>query len=66
MYKTDARIAKRVRIAFEVPRAQGPAISYPFALLRDAQEREAALRFLRYLRSKNALRVFAKHGFLIR
>ena len=31
VYKTDARIAKRVRVAFEVPRAEGPAISYPFA-----------------------------------
>jgi molybdate transport system substrate-binding protein len=66
VYKTDARMAKHSRIVFEVPRAQGPPISYPFALLRDAEERDAALRFLRYLRSKNALRVFAKHGFLIR
>jgi molybdate transport system substrate-binding protein len=66
VYKTDARMAKRARIAFEVPRAQGPPISYPFALLRDAEERDAAMRFLAYLRSKHALRVFAKHGFLIR
>jgi molybdate transport system substrate-binding protein len=66
VYKTDARMAKRSRVVFEVPRAQGPPISYPFALLRDAGERDAAMRFLRYLRSKHALRVFAKHGFLIR
>jgi molybdate transport system substrate-binding protein len=66
VYKTDARMAKRSRVVFEVPRAQGPPISYPFALLRDAEERDAAMRFLGYLRSKHALRVFAKHGFLIR
>jgi molybdate transport system substrate-binding protein len=66
VYRTDVRMAKRSLVAFEVPRAEGPAISYPFALLRDAGERDAALRFLGYLRSKNALRVFAKHGFLIR
>jgi molybdate transport system substrate-binding protein len=66
VYKTDARIARRVRITYEVPRSQGPPISYPFALLRDAEHRAAALRFLAYLRSKAALRVFADHGFLIR
>jgi molybdate transport system substrate-binding protein len=63
VYRTDARIAKHTRVAFEVPRAQGPAISYPFALLRDAENREAALRLLTFLRSKAALKIFAKHGF---
>lgn len=66
VYKTDARIAKRSRIAYEVPRASGPAISYPFALLRNAEQRDAATRFLAHLRSKAALRIFAQHGFLIR
>ncbi|MFL6247151.1 MAG: molybdate ABC transporter substrate-binding protein [Thermoanaerobaculia bacterium] len=65
VYKTDARIAKRARIVFAVPRTEGPPISYPFALLRDAENREAAMRFLRHLQSKAALRIFAKHGFLI-
>jgi molybdate transport system substrate-binding protein len=63
VYKTDARIAKHTRVAYEVPRAQGPKISYPFALLRDAENRQAATRFLAYLKSKAALNIFAKHGF---
>ncbi len=66
VYKTDARIARHTRIAYEVPRAQGPAISYPFAMLRDAEQRAAAMRLLAYLRSKAALHVFAKHGFEMR
>jgi molybdate transport system substrate-binding protein len=66
VYKTDARIAKRSRIAYEVPRIDAPAISYPFALLRNAEQRDAAMRFLVHLRSKAALRIFANHGFLIR
>lgn len=65
VYKTDARIAKRARIVLEVPRAQGPSISYPFALLRDAGDRDAATSFLQHLRSKAALHVFAKHGFIV-
>jgi molybdate transport system substrate-binding protein len=64
VYKTDARIAKRTRVAFEVPRAQGPAISYPIALVRDAEQRDAALRLLAHLRSKEAMAIFEKHGFV--
>jgi molybdate transport system substrate-binding protein len=64
VYRTDARIAKRTRVAFEVPRPQGPAISYPFAVLRDAANRKAAMRLLAYLKSKAAMSIFAKHGFL--
>lgn len=65
VYKTDAKTSERVRIAFEVPLAAGPRISYPFVLLQDAEEVRAAQRFLAYLRSKAALDVFARHGFLI-
>jgi molybdate transport system substrate-binding protein len=65
VYKTDAQISDKVRIALEVPRAEGPAISYPFAVLRDAEAPRAAERFLVYLRSKAALDVFVRHGFLL-
>ncbi len=64
VYKTDARIARHTRIAYEVPRAQGPAISYPFALLRDAANHQSAMRLLVFLRSKAGLTIFARHGFL--
>lgn len=64
VYRTDALPAKRARVAFEVPRSAGPKISYPFALLKNAEQPAAAARFYRYLRSKAALDIFAKHGFL--
>ncbi len=65
VYKTDAQIAKRVRVAFEVPRAEGPVISYPFAVLAGAARPEAARKFLAYLESPPALAVFRRYGFLI-
>jgi molybdate transport system substrate-binding protein len=40
----------------------GPKISYPFGLLRNSRD---AKRFFDYLRSRPALDVFARHGFLI-
>lgn len=61
VYQTDARIAKRVRVAFEVQ--HGPRISYPFAVLPGASP--SAKRFYAYLRSQAALDVFARHGFVI-
>lgn len=65
VYRTDAAISKKVRVAYEVPRADGPAISYPFAVLAGSERKEASRRFLDYLQSPPALEVFRKHRFLI-
>ncbi len=65
VYKTDAGISKKVRIAYEVPRAEGPVISYPFAALAEAEHPDAARKFLAYLESPAALNTFRKFGFLI-
>lgn len=65
VYKTDAGISKKVRIAHEVPRAEGPVISYPFAVLAESRQPDAARKFLAYLVSPAALDVFRKYGFLI-
>lgn len=66
VYKTDAGISKRVKVACEVPLAEGPKISYPFAVVAESKQKAAAKRFLAYLESEPALAVFRKHGFLVR
>ena len=65
VYKTDARISKKVRVAYEVPAAGGPKISYPVAVLKDSKAPGAAKRLLDYLESEAALQVFRKYGFLV-
>ncbi|HEV8580791.1 MAG TPA: molybdate ABC transporter substrate-binding protein [Thermoanaerobaculia bacterium] len=65
VYKTDAKISKKVRIAYEVPAAEGPKISYPFAVIAGSKRPEAARKFLAYLESPAVLDVFRKYGFLI-
>ena len=65
VYKTDAAISRKVRIACEVPRQGGPLISYPMALLVDAPQPEAARRFLEHLGSEQAEAVFRKLGFIV-
>ena len=65
VYKTDAAISKRVKIAYEVSQADGPKISYPMALLKDSPQPAAAKKFLHYLDSPAAGRVFAEFGFIV-
>ncbi len=66
VYRTDALISRRVRIAFEVPAASGPAISYPFALVQGAPREKEARRFLAYLGSAAARELFVRYGFLVK
>ncbi len=64
VYKTDAQIARKVKIAFEVPAAEGPKISYPLAILTESTKQAAARKLLAYLESPAALEVFRRYGFL--
>ena len=65
VYKTDAAISKKVKVAFEVPAADGPKISYPAALVANAPHPDAAKKFLGCLTGSEADAVFARHGFIV-
>ena len=65
VYKTDAAISKNVRVAFEVPAADGPKISYPLALVKDSPQPAAAGKFMKYLEAGAAAAVFQKFGFTV-
>jgi molybdate transport system substrate-binding protein len=62
VYRTDALIEARVRVALEVPAAEGPRIVYPLALVRGASEPARSL--YQFLASKDAARIFERHGFV--
>jgi molybdate transport system substrate-binding protein len=65
VYKTDALISKKVRIAVEVPPAEGPRISYPVALVKNGKNLEGAKKFLAFLTTPEARAVFVKYGFIV-
>ena len=65
VYKTDALISKRVRIALEVPRDKGPRISYPVAIVASTKRPDDARRFVAFLGSDAAGATFTAHGFLV-
>ena len=65
VYKTDAVISKKVKIAYEVTGADAPKVRYPLALVKGPDQAEAQ-KFFEYLDSDDAAKVFEHYGFLIR
>ena len=65
VYRTDAMSSNGVRVVFEVPVAEGPAITYPAALTTQATNPDAATRLLAYLQGPNARAVFEQAGFIV-
>ena len=66
VFKTDAGISRKVKIAYAVPLKDTPEISYPMALVKDAPAAGPARNFLNYLASPEAANVFRKFGFIVR
>jgi molybdate transport system substrate-binding protein len=62
LYRTDAAIAKKTRIAFEV--ANGPRITYVVAPMANAKNGAAAGSFVKFLQGPAAKAEFEKRGFL--
>ena len=66
VYKTDAGISKKVKVAYEVPPKDAPEISYPIALVKESKQPGAAKKFLNYLDSREASDIFKQFGFMVR
>jgi molybdate transport system substrate-binding protein len=64
VYRTDALISQKVRVAVMVPLAEGPKITYPVAVVRSTRAPEAAKTFAGFLAGPEAQKIFAKFGFL--
>jgi len=65
VYKTDVAISKKVKVAYEVPLANGPKVVYPAAVVKDSAQPDAAGKFLAFLQSENAAKIFRKFGFAV-
>lgn len=65
VYKTDAAISKNVKVALEIPAAEGPEIVCPVALVSESRHVAAAGKFLTRLAGKEAGAVFTKLGFTL-
>jgi molybdate transport system substrate-binding protein len=64
VYRTDAAISTSVKVVFEVPREQGPAIVYPIAPIAASKRPATAGLLVRHLVSEGARAVYRRFGFL--
>lgn len=64
VYRTDALLSDRVKIARNVAKEAGPDIAYAGAALKDARNADGARRFLEYLRGPEGRAAFSRFGFL--
>lgn len=65
VYKTDAAVSKKVRIAWTVPTGTGPKITYPVALIKESKQPATAKAFLDFLESVEAGKIFESFGFFL-
>jgi molybdate transport system substrate-binding protein len=65
VYKTDAHVSKKIKVAYEVPPTDAPKITYPMALVKESKQPVAAKKFLDYLASKEAGQTFRRFGFIL-
>jgi molybdate transport system substrate-binding protein len=66
VYATDAAITKKVRVLYEVPAGEAPAISYPLAILRNRRQKSIAAKVEDCLTGAEALEVFRSRGFIVK
>lgn len=64
VYRTDAAISKDVKIAYEVPRTEGPSIVYALAAVTASKQPDAAAKLAAHLTGPEAMKVYERFGFM--
>ncbi|MCI0766406.1 molybdate ABC transporter substrate-binding protein [Bacillus sp. TL12] len=65
VYKTDALISDKVKIASTAPANSHEPIHYPVGVIKESKHKKEATSFYEYLQSKDAQSIFKKYGFTI-
>lgn len=63
VYRTDTAVCAKCAVVLEVPAEITPKIVYPVAVVANSPHRDAANRFLDYLKSDEVLEIFQRAGF---
>lgn len=65
VYRTDAAITKKVRIAYIVPETEGPRIVYVIAALKDRPQHDLARQVIACFEGTQARAQFERSGFVV-
>ncbi len=66
VYRTDAAMAKNVKILFTVAQELYPRVTYPMGLTAAGSKKAQAVAFYKYLQSPDAEKVLLKYGFVVK
>jgi molybdate transport system substrate-binding protein len=66
VYRTDAAISKRVRVAYVVPESEGPRVSYAIAALQPRPNLEVARAVVAWICGQDGAPYFERSGFIVR
>ncbi len=66
VYQTDAGVSKKVKVIFSVPPNETSPINYPAALVKQTPRKPEAEKFLKYLETDAALKIFEKFSFIVK
>ena len=64
VYRTDLAVTTDVEILAPIPKDSHPPIVYPAAVVEGSRHREAAVKFLAYLRTEEATATFLEYDFI--
>ena len=65
VYKTDTVLSDSVTVLYQVPPEAYTPIIYPAVVIKNSPQKQAAHRFIAYLRSAEKSEIFEKHGFTV-
>ncbi len=63
VYRSDAKIGGKVKVAYAVPESAGVSVEYPIAAIQAGEQRELAESFIGYLKRGKIGRLFEEYGF---
>lgn len=66
VYRTDAGMAKNVKILFTVPQELYPRVTYPMGLTAAGSKKAEAAAFYKFLQTPEAEKVLVKYGFVVK
>ena len=64
VYATDTGVSDELAVIDSFPEISHSPIRYPAAIVKRSSQREAAIRFLDFLKSVAARKIFQEHGFV--
>ncbi|MDL2311133.1 molybdate ABC transporter substrate-binding protein [Peptostreptococcaceae bacterium OttesenSCG-928-C18] len=65
VYKSDTTGVEKIKIVEEIDNSKYTEVVYPGAIIKDSKEKDAAQKFIDYLKTNEAKQILEKYGFVV-